>query len=34
MQDKDIDAVIYVDKKSDKGRRVHSLEGIAIKYID
>ena len=34
MQDKDVDAVIYTDIRSNKGRRVFSLEGIAIKYKD
>ncbi len=34
IQDKEVDAVIYTDIRSNKGRRVFSLEGIAIKYIE
>lgn len=32
LQTKDVDAILYTGFDSDKGRRVHRLEGIAVKF--
>jgi len=34
LQDKDVDAIVYSDLYTDSARRVHILEGLAIKYLE